>query len=62
MLLKAINDITTSLLNTDSLSEISNTITEKIMTHFDFEDCVIYSFDDQTNLLKQIAAIGPKKS
>ncbi|MBO6572013.1 MAG: PAS domain-containing protein [Balneola sp.] len=62
MLLKAINDITTSLLNTDSLSEISNTITEKIMTHFDFEDCVIYSFDDQTNLLKQIAAIGPKKN
>lgn len=62
MLLKAINDITTSLLNTDSLSEIANTITEKIMTHFDFEDCVIYSFDDQTNLLKQIAAIGPKKN
>ena len=62
MLLKAINDITTSILNTDSLTDIANAITEKIMTHFDFEDCVIYSFDGQTNLLEQIAATGPKKN
>lgn len=61
-LLKAINDITTSLLNTDTLTDIANAITEKIMTHFDFEDCVIYSFDEELHLLKQIAAIGPKKN
>ncbi|MEP2448903.1 MAG: PAS domain-containing protein [Balneola sp.] len=61
-LLEAINDITTSLLDIHSLTDIANAITKKIMTHFDFEDCVIYSFDDQTNLLKQIAAIGPKKN
>tara|TARA_R100001591_G_scaffold118644_1_gene143448 strand:+ start:8061 stop:11162 length:3102 start_codon:yes stop_codon:yes gene_type:complete len=62
MLLKAINDITTSILNTNSLTDIANAITEKIMTHFDFEDCVIYSFDEQTNMLEQIAATGPKKN
>lgn len=59
--LRAINDITTSLLDTDSLSDIVNTITDKLMNHFDFEDCVIYEFDKENHLLKQVAATGPNK-
>jgi putative methionine-R-sulfoxide reductase with GAF domain len=32
------------------------------MSHFDFDDCVIYEFDKEKKLLTQIAATGPKKS
>lgn len=61
-LLSAINDITTSLLDVESITEISNIITDKVMSHFDFKDCVIYEFDREKELLTQIAATGPKKT
>lgn len=60
-LLNAINDISTSLLNTDNFIEISNIVTEKLMQHFGFADCVIYECDHGNKNLTQVAAYGPKK-
>lgn len=61
-LLRAINDITTSLLDVDSIAEISSIISDKLMAHFDFEDCVIYKLDKNSSTLTQVAATGSKKS
>ena len=61
-LLRAINDITTSLLDIDTVEEISSIISDKLMSHFDFEDCVIYKLDESSKTLTQVAATGPKKS
>jgi two-component sensor histidine kinase/FixJ family two-component response regulator len=60
-LLGAINDITTSLLDEDSLLDIANTVSDKLMIHFEFKDCVIYEYDELSKSLQQIAAIGEKK-
>ena len=62
LLMLAINDITTSLLDSDSFTEICNTITEKLIHHFGFEDCVIYEADQKNKKLIQIAATGDKVS
>lgn len=60
-LLSAINDITTSLLEADSLTSIANIITDKIITHFKLTDCVIYEYDNERKVLIQISATGPKR-
>ncbi len=60
-LLKAINDITTSLLDAHSLADIAKIITRNLIVHFEFEDCVIYEFNDELNMLHQIAASGVKE-
>ena len=60
LLLKAVNDITTSLLDSDSLEDISRITTSKLICHFGYEDCVIYTVNDENKSLTQIAALGPK--
>ena len=62
LLMVAINDIATSLLDTDSFSEICDTITKKLIHHFGFEDCVIYEADSDQKKLTQVAATGDKQS
>lgn len=61
-LLKAITDITTTIVDVDSLEELSRLVVEKVITHFNFVDCVIYSVNDAQKNLTQVAAHGPKEA
>lgn len=60
-LLNAINDISISLLDTNKLDVIARIITDKLITHFGFVDCVIYTMNSDGKSLTQVAATGPKE-
>lgn len=60
-LLNAINDISISLLDTNKLDAIARIITDKLITHFGFVDCVIYTMNSDGKSLTQVAATGPKE-
>ncbi len=60
-LLNAINDISISLLDTNKLDAIARIITDKLITHFGFLDCVIYTMNPDGKSLTQVAATGPKE-
>tara|TARA_R110000868_G_scaffold304437_17_gene565323 strand:- start:54649 stop:59295 length:4647 start_codon:yes stop_codon:yes gene_type:complete len=60
ILFSAVNDITTSLLDSDSLSDISRTITDKLASHFGFDDCYIYEQNNKTNTLTLLAVKDKK--
>lgn len=58
--LKAINEFSTKIADKESISELTSVITESIIMHFDFEDCVIYIKDPEGDYLYQSSAFGPK--
>ncbi|WP_420386830.1 PAS domain S-box protein [Roseivirga sp.] len=60
--LSGINDFVTSLLDDDSIEEISWEIAENVIDRFGYEDCVIYILNEETQQLEQMAAYGPKQS
>ncbi|MGB0346559.1 MAG: hypothetical protein ACPGGA_03680, partial [Balneolaceae bacterium] len=61
LLLNAITDISSSLLEIQNLDEIARLVIDRIVKHFDFEDCVIYEVNKDAKSLTQIAAKGPKE-
>lgn len=61
LLLNAITDISRSLLEIQNLDEIARLVIDRIVKHFDFEDCVIYEVNKDAKSLTQIAAKGPKE-
>jgi len=60
--LGAINEFVTSLLEDESINEISWEIAENIIEKFGYDDCVIYIYNEEFEVLEQIAAYGPKQS
>ena len=60
--LGAINEFVTSLLEDESISEISWEIAENIIEKFGYDDCVIYIYNEEDKVLEQMAAYGPKQS
>lgn len=59
--LNSLNSFVTGLLKKETTEEICWEITEKLINQFDFEDCVVYLVNENTNELDQIAAYGPKQ-
>lgn len=57
--LQAINDFTGELLGKTNLNEIAGIITERLISKYDLEDCVIYKVDN--GYCHQISAFGPKR-
>lgn len=60
--LSAINGFVTSLLEDESIEAIAWEIAENVIDKFGFEDCVIYLKHDDSPVLKQLAAYGPKQA
>ncbi|OEK00915.1 hypothetical protein BFP97_05045 [Roseivirga sp. 4D4] len=58
--LSAINGFVTKLLDDDSLTDIAWEIAENVIDQFDFEDCVIYVLNEESEMLEQLAAYGAK--
>ncbi len=58
--LSAINGFVTKLLEDDSLTDIAWEIAENVIDQFDFEDCVIYVLNEESEVLEQLAAYGAK--
>jgi len=58
--LHAINDLARNLLGKSTLEEIAWEITEKVTQLIGLEDCVIYILDDESRMLRHIAAYGEK--
>ncbi len=61
-LLKAVNELAISLLGKTTLEEIAWEIAQNTIDKLGFEDCVVYVLEEETQLLHQIAAYGPKKA
>ncbi|MFV1884950.1 MAG: PAS domain S-box protein [Balneola sp.] len=61
-ILKAINELAINLLGKTTLEEIGWEIAKNTIEKLGFEDCVVYVLDDETQMLHQIAAYGPKKA
>lgn len=58
--LQVINDFSFALMKETDLNGIVRCITQNVISKLDFEDCVIYLFDDEREHLIQTAAYGPK--
>lgn len=61
-LLKAVNELAINLLGKTSLEEIAWEIVKNTIEKLGFEDCVVYVLEEETQLLHQLAAYGPKKA
>lgn len=59
--LKAINDFSQLISDKESLEDLIAVITDNIVSRFNFEDCVIYILDQDTQLLNQVSAYGQKR-
>ena len=58
--LRAVSYFSSTLFHKESIEEVLWEITKNVIHKLDYEDCVIYQFDKNTNLLHQIAAYGNK--
>lgn len=58
--LEIISQFLKEIQNKKSSIEIAWYLTENIISNFDFEDCVIYLLDHDSEKLIQVAALGPK--
>lgn len=58
--LKIIEAFTLSLTDTKTEDGICWELTRNVIAHMDFEDCVVYLFDEEKEVLVQVAAYGPK--
>lgn len=61
-LLKAVNDLAINLLGKTTLEEVAWEIAKNTIEKLGFEDCIVYILDEETQLLHQLAAYGPKKA
>ncbi|WP_459209470.1 PAS domain-containing sensor histidine kinase [Aquimarina rhabdastrellae] len=59
-MLKALNTLMSSIIGKSNIYEIAWEITQKVISLFGLEDCVIYMFNHDRTLLEQIAAYGDK--
>ncbi|MFN5370956.1 MAG: GAF domain-containing protein, partial [Bacteroidia bacterium] len=58
--LSIIQAFTRSLTDAKSVEVVCWELTKNVIAHMGFEDCVVYLFDDDRQVLIQIAAHGPK--
>jgi len=49
-----------SLTNAKSVEDVCWELTKNVIAHMDFEDCVVYLYDENRKVLVQVAAHGPK--
>ncbi len=59
---KILNQLATSLLNQHTIDDVCWAIAKNCKDQFHFEDCVVYHFQEDRNMLIQKAAAGPKSS
>lgn len=59
---KMLNYFATSLYNQNTIEDVFWDIAKNCVSQLHFEDCVIYEFDEQRNVLIQKAAFGPKNT
>jgi two-component system LytT family sensor kinase len=57
---KAINYFTASLIDHNTIGEVLWDVTRNCIGRLNFEDCVIYTMDEKSQVLVQKAAYGPK--
>lgn len=57
---KILNYFATSLYNQNTLEDVFWDISKNCISRLKFEDCVVYSFDEQRNVLVQKSAFGAK--
>lgn len=57
---KILNYFATSLYNQNTVDDVFWDIAKNCMSRFNFEDCVMYGYDDHRKMLVQKAAFGPK--
>lgn len=57
---KVLNYFATSLYNQNTVDDVFWDIAKNCISKLNFEDCVIYGFDENRNMLVQKAAFGPK--
>lgn len=60
--IEAITAFSDSLFCHESIEDVIREITDHIIDKMGFEDCVIYLFEPEGNLLRQFTAFGPKNS
>ena len=60
LVIDVIRDITQSILGKMDLHEIAKVITEKIAHFLDSEDCIIYLYHEEDDMLEQISGYGEK--
>lgn len=58
--LKAVNEFSAALINTDTVREIVEEVTTNIVEKFGFTDCVVYLVNSSRTLLGQVSAYGVK--
>lgn len=58
--LRAVNDFSAKLIDTNNINEILAEITSNTVKHFDFTDCVVYLLNKNRDLLSQVSAYGAK--
>ena len=58
--LEIINNFATSILNLNSVDEVLWEVSNNVIGKMGFEDCVIYTCQEQDKVLTQRAAFGPK--
>jgi signal transduction histidine kinase/ligand-binding sensor domain-containing protein len=59
---KILNQLATSLLNQHTIDDVCWAIAKNCKDQFHFEDCVVYHFQEDRNVLIQKAAAGPKST
>ena len=59
--LKAINDFSTRIINSQTVKEIVDEITTNTVKDFGFTDCVVYLLNANKDLLSQVSAFGTKE-
>ncbi len=57
---KMVNYLATSLYNQNTVDDVFWDIAKNCISRLNFEDCVIYGYDDHLKMLVQKAAFGPK--
>ncbi len=60
VLQNAVNDFTLKILSISDKTELLWFVARKIVGELGFDDCVIYLLDQETKMLRQVAAIGNK--
>lgn len=59
--LKAINEFSTKIINSQTVKEIVDEITTNTVEYFGFTDCVVYLLNANKDLLSQVSAFGNKE-
>lgn len=59
--LKAINEFSTKIINSQTIKDIADEITINTVNHFGFSDCVVYLLNANKDLLSQVSSFGKKE-